>query len=53
MIKNYEKKAQKNGENTKVNFLYIGVYTTSSVPSSFSILITRKKGFSPILLMNG
>ena len=33
--------------------MYIGVYTAGQLPSSFSILVTKQLGFSPILLMNG
>lgn len=53
MIRTFEDTKQKAGENVKVTGAYIGVYTNDESEASYSILISKKHEFTPILLMNG
>ena len=55
MVKEYLKKVQKAGENRarKVRTVYIGVYTKVDSTCTFSVMITKKHVFSPILMLNG
>jgi hypothetical protein len=49
------KKVQKGGKNRarKVRTVYIGVYTKVDTTCTFSVMVTKKQVFSPILMLNG
>ena len=55
MVKEYIKKVQKGGKNRarKVRTVYIGVYTKVDSTCTFSVMVTKKHVFSPILMING
>jgi hypothetical protein len=55
MVKEYLKKVQKSGKNRarKVRTAYIGVYTKVDSTCTFSVMVTKKHAFSPILMLNG
>ena len=55
MVKEYIKKVQRGGINKakKVRTVYIGVYTKVDSTCTFSVMVTKKHVFSPILMLNG
>jgi hypothetical protein len=52
MIEGYRKKGKKSDKSLIKN-VYIGVYTREETESSYKIVVTKKNGFSPLLLMDG
>lgn len=52
MVKEYIKKVQRDGKN-RVRTVYIGVYTKVDSKCTFSVMVTKKHEFSPILMLNG
>lgn len=57
MVKEYIKKVQRGGNNKAakkvIKTVYIGVYTKVDSTCTFSVMVTKKHVFSPILMLNG
>ena len=55
MVKEYIKKVQRGGKNRakKVSTVYIGVYTKVDSTCTFSVMVTKRHVFTPIMILNG